>query len=102
MPNTHLRFRYSVECHTDDLAVLYCLRALSRWAERGPKLGRGGREIGYGGTKDKEWEASNHRATFRFTNPTFRQQFIDKALELLPDKWRQGDSSDDNPAVKQR
>lgn len=49
---THAKFHFSVKCHTHDLAVLSCLRALNRWAQKD-----GNREIGYGGTKDKDWEA---------------------------------------------
>ena|ERR1700733_1432507 len=98
----HDKFRFSVACHTDDLAVLYCLRALARWAQPGRRLGSGSREIGYGGTKDADWKASGHEVKFRFTEPRFRERFLKRANDLLPNHWQQGSTSDEDPATKQR
>ncbi len=94
---THAKFHFSVKCHTHDLAVLSCLRALNRWAQKD-----GNREIGYGGTKDKDWEASNHNVTFRFTDSTYRQSFIEKAEELLGSRWTTVATSDSDPARPRR
>lgn len=93
----HAKFHFSVKCHTDDLAVLSCLRALNRWAQKD-----GNREIGYGGTADKDWQLSNHTVTFRFTSPAFRQSFIQKAEELLLGRWTTISTSDNDPAAPQR
>jgi hypothetical protein len=80
------------------------LRALCRWAQLPGGLGKGGREIGYGGTKEKEWKLAGHKATFRFTEGRFLERFEQKANEVLrPDLWKKvGDSRDNDPATKQR
>ena len=100
--SVHNRFRFSITCHTDDLAVLFCLRALSRWAQPSRGLGRGGREVGYGGTKDSDWRGAAHNATFRFTDDRFRKLFITKARELLPERWKMVSENQDDPATRQR
>jgi hypothetical protein len=100
--SVHDRFRFSVTLHTDDIAVLFCLRALCRWAQPSRGLGPGGREIGYGGTKADEWKAAAHRATFRFTEESFMKRFTEKAAELLPGRWQQVSESPNDPATKQR
>ena len=98
----HDKFRFSITIHTDDDAVLYCLRALCRWAQHPRGLGPGGREVGYGGTKTAEWTAAAHTVTFRFTDEKFRKKFTDKANELLPRRWQVVSSSGADPAIKQR
>jgi hypothetical protein len=100
--SVHDRFRFSVTCHTDDLAVLFCLRALCRWAQPSRGLGRGGREVGYGGTKEKEWQAADHKVAFRFTQETFLKRFLAKAEELLRGRWRMVSEDPNDPATKQR
>jgi len=60
------------------LGVLFCLRYLCQWAEKWKKP-----QIGWGGTTQASWEQSGGLATFRFTDPLYRQQFIEKANELL-------------------
>jgi len=89
------RYRYSVTCHTSDLEVMFCLRGLFEWAEEGryPNIGRGGT------TKDA-WEASGGKATFRFTDPSSRQRFLDKARALFARGWTVLEQSDNDPAYR--
>jgi hypothetical protein len=91
------RYRFSITCLTDDLAVLSCLRALCQWAEKGVY-----RQIGWGGTTETSWERSGGRATLRFTDAAYRQDFIDKAEQLLADRWSVVEKNDQDPATRQR
>ena len=97
MSTDHQRFHYSVTCHTDDEAVLFCLRALCQFAEEHPK-----RQIGWGGTKTPEWRDRHGELTIRFTKPDFRTRFLREAERLLPGKWRLVRQSDNDPAHPQR
>jgi hypothetical protein len=94
---SHELFRFSVRCHTDDPMVLACLRALCHVSEHNPKP-----NIGWGGTGLPDWKSSGHMVTFRFTNPTFRQQFVKEAERLLPGHWSVVSQSDSDPAHRQR
>ena len=50
MPD-HLRYRFSVTIHTDDLAIAGCLRALAKFSQK-----QGNKNIPWGGTNDKVWK----------------------------------------------
>src|SRR5262245_59199699 len=92
----HELFHYSIECHSDDLPVIYCLRAIAVFAERHPQD-----KITHGGTGDDDWEAHDHRITLRFTHPEYRKVFRDVANDLLSDRWDETGSSDTDPATPQ-
>jgi hypothetical protein len=90
---------FSVTCHTDDVGVLHCLRALSQHAERSsiPKA------ITWGGTKESAWERNHHKVTFRFTTPGYRADFVAEVTRLLPaELWEKTGQSDSDPATRQR
>jgi hypothetical protein len=90
---------FSVSCHTDDLAVLHCLRALAQHAEESsiPKA------ITWGGTKESHWERNNHVVTFRFTTPDYRRTFLAEAKRVLPvGSWKKTAENDKDPATRQR
>lgn len=91
------KFRFSITCHTQDLAVLHCLRALCQWAEQNAKP-----QIGWGGTTEKTWKRSGGKCTLRFTSSEYRQRFIAKAEQLLPNRWNILETNDQNPAERQR
>ena len=93
----HAKFRFSATCHTDDEAVLFCLRALCQFVEEHPKP-----QIGWGGTKTPEWRAAGNRLTLRFTRPEFRERFIREARRVLGDRWSLLGERDDDPARPQR
>ncbi|MFH0781791.1 MAG: hypothetical protein V2B20_07520, partial [Pseudomonadota bacterium] len=67
----HYKYKYSITIHTDDLAVVNCLRALSQYSQKS-----GNNRITWGNTKDTDWKASNHRVTFRFTLPEYRDGYL--------------------------
>jgi hypothetical protein len=91
----HDQFRFSVTCHSDDKAVIYCLRALTHFAERHQT-----KNIGWGGTGDDVWQREGHCITLRFTHPEYRQVFRDVANDLLNGRWTERGSSDANPAPR--
>jgi hypothetical protein len=92
------RCKYSVTVHTDDLAVVHCLRALCEFAEGGVKG-----QIGWGGTKRSEWEKAGNKITLRFSSPAFRTTFVEQAKRLLPvSSWREIARNDNDPAHRQR
>jgi hypothetical protein len=99
MPDAdYLRCRFSITCHTDDLAIVHCLRSLCEFAEED-----GLPQIGWGGTKRSNWESDNHQITLRFTNPRYREAFINEARRLLPKgSWSEVRRSDNDPAHRQR
>ena len=93
----HGAYHYSVTVHTDDFGVLACLRGLSFHAQA-----TGNRNIPWGGTSEKEWNSSDHRATFRFTSVVYRSNFISEAERLLSGRWIQVDVNDFDPARPRR
>lgn len=92
------RCRFSITCHTDDIAVVHCLRALCECAADGVRP-----QIGWGGTKASEWRAAGNRITLRFATPESRKRFVDSALRLLPSgSWSEIARNDADPARRQR
>lgn len=97
MSADHKAFHFSVTCHTDDEAVLFCLRALCQYVEEHSKP-----QIGWGGTGAADWKKAKGQFKLRFTDPSFRQSFVQEAHRLLPGKWREVATDDNDPAAPQR
>lgn len=93
MSTVHSRFKYSVTCRTEDLAVVYCLRALCDFVLKGQKS-----QIGWGGTGETEWVSNNRCVTFRFPDPQYRQEFLSEANRLLKGGWSLVATNDNDPA----
>ena len=88
------KYKYSITIHTDDLAVVYCLRSLANYSQL-----KFNRTIAWANTKDEDWQRANHYVTFRFTSPEFRKGFLSETKRLLPDSlWRESSQSDNDPA----
>jgi hypothetical protein len=95
---THKEHRFSVTIFTDDLAVVNCLRALSKFSQK-----TGNNNIPWGGTKDKDWNRNHHMVTFHFSNPDYREGFLMELERLLPRQlWREIGRSDNDPAIPVR
>lgn len=93
----HADYRFSVTLHSDDRAVVNCLRALSQISQL-----EGNVRIPWGGTKDSDWERDQHEVTFRFTSGVYRQGFVEVANRVLRDGlWREVRRSDCDPATSQ-
>jgi hypothetical protein len=91
----HYDYRYSITIHTDDLAVVNCLRALSKFSQK-----TGNNNIPWGGTKDKDWKRDRHNVTFRFSETIYRNGFISEIKRLLPEGlWKEVGRSDNDPAT---
>ena len=97
MSTIHEEYPYTITCHTDDLAVVHCLRSLAQWAQQSGQKFRS-----WGGTKKKDWERSGHCITLHFSSPEFRYVFRQKANELLGGKWSEISTSDNDPAIPVR
>lgn len=94
----HSLYKFSATIHTDDLAVVGCLRALAKFSQK-----RGNNNIPWGGTKDEDWARDGQKATFRFSTSEYRTLFLDELHRLLPDKlWDLAATSDNDPASPQR
>jgi len=93
MSTIHAKYHYSITCHTDDEAVMFCLRSLTHFAEHGPQ-----KNIAWGGTNYDAWQRSHHCITLRFTSPDYRRVFRQKANELLDGRWSERGTSDSDPA----
>ena len=93
----HSNYRFSVTIHSNDLAVVNCLRALSQFSQK-----NGNNRIPWGGTKDDDWTRDSHLVTFRFTTSEYRAGFLAEAKRLLPDSlWSVSAHSDKDPAKPQ-
>lgn len=97
MKPDHQRFHFSATFRTEDAAVLHCLRALTQWANHGESHPM----IGWGGTTEDDWKRRNCEATVRFTSEMQRQQWEDKATELLSGRWVLISKSNNDPAKPQ-
>ena len=73
------RYCFCVTIKTSDEAVLHCMRGLSHYAQR-----TGKKMTAWGGTTKVEWIRDGHCVTFRFSNPQFRNKFIEEASRLFP------------------
>lgn len=92
------RCRYSITVHTDDLAVVHCLRSLCEYAEKDVKP-----QIGWGGTKRTDWEKDGKKITLRFSSAEYRENFISTADRLLPtESWSEVTRNNNDPATRQR
>jgi len=93
--STHKDHRFSITVHTDDLAILYCLRALADYSQE-----TGNTRITWGGTKKADWERDGRSVTFRFSRPTYREKFTKEAARVLPNSsWSKRSVSDNDPAT---
>jgi hypothetical protein len=93
----HSKYKFSVTIHSDDLAVVNCLRSLSQFSQKS-----GNNRIPWGGTKDPDWKREGHSVTFRFTTPEYRASFLAEAKRLLPEGlWSVAKQSDNDPATPQ-
>jgi hypothetical protein len=93
----HAAYRFGITIHSDDLAVVNCLRSLSQFSQK-----TGNNRICWGGTKDRDWEQEGHRVTFRFSRPEYREGFVAEVNRLLPlSLWREVARSDSDPARPQ-
>lgn len=91
---THQDHKFSVTIHTDDLAVVNCLRALSKFSQK-----TGNNNIPWGDTKDKDWERAQHQVTFRFSSEAYREGFLSELNRLLPKQlWDEVRRSNNDPA----
>jgi hypothetical protein len=97
MAFTHSDYHFSVTLHTEDRAVVNCLRALSQVSQE-----QGNVRIPWGGTNDADWEEADHQVTFRFTSVSYREGFLDVAQRVLrPGLFREVRRSDADPASPQ-
>lgn len=95
---THADHRFSVTILTNDLAVVNCLRSLSKFSQK-----TGNNNIPWGGTKDKDWRRNSNKVTFYFSSPEYRDGFIFELNRLLPkDLWNEISRNDNIPAVPVR
>lgn len=96
MTTLHSRFKFSVTVRSDDLAVVYCLRAVADFSQKTEN-----KRISWGGTKDEDWKRDDSCVTFRFT-PDYRTGFLVEAKRLLPNAlWSVLRHSDNDPAKPQ-
>ncbi len=98
MGNTgHSQHRFSSTIHTDDLAIVGCLRALAKFSQK-----TGNNNIPWGGTKDQDWRRDHHTATFHFSSVEYRDGFVAELNRLLLNGfWSILTMSDNDPARPQ-
>ena len=76
-------YRFSVTLHTNDLAVVYCMRALADYCQKTENTRKA-----WGGTGNKHWQ-ERKRVTFRFTTESYRAEFLREVRRLLCGKlWK--------------
>lgn len=91
----HKHYHFSVTIHSDDLAVVNCLRSLAQFSQKG-----GNNRIPWGGTKDEDWKRDGHNVTFRFTSPSYREGFLGEVSRLLPADLLSVVSQNDNDPAR--
>lgn len=97
MPALHSDYKYSITIHSDDLAVVNCLRALAQFSQK-----TGNNRIPWGGTKDEDWKRDGSCVTFRFTAADYRAGYLLEIKRLLPQHlWSIVGQSDNDPAKPQ-
>ena len=80
----HEEFRFSVTLHTDDLALLHCLRALCHYCESSAH-----KATGTAGAKQSDWDEHGHRVVLRFSTHGCRTMFVDQVERLVSrDLWK--------------
>lgn len=91
--------RFSIRCHSDDLAVVHCLRSL---CQHNSPPGR--KNIGWGGTKESDWREAGNKITLRFYSAEAREAFVQDAQRLLPQgSWQEvAPRRNNDPASPQR
>lgn len=95
--STHKDHRFSIMVHTDDIAILYCLRALADYSQE-----TGNTRITWGGTKKEDWERDGQSVTFHFSSPAYRTKFTGEAHRVLPrGSWSKVKECDNDPAIRQ-
>jgi len=93
----HSHYKFSVTIHSDDLAIVNCLRALSQYSQKS-----GNNRIPWGGTKDADWKRDGNKVTFRFSSPEYRIGFLREVERLLPSNLLSViKQSDNDPAQSQ-
>ena len=97
MTALHPKYKFSVTVHSDDLAIVNCLRAIAEFSQK-----TGNNRIPWGGTKDRNWKRDGACVTFRFTMPDYRAGFLVEIKRLLPEHlWSIVRQSDNDPAKPQ-
>jgi len=94
----HKDHKFSITIHTNDIAILYCLRALADYAQK-----TGNTRIAWGGTTKNNWKSNNNTITFRFTKSDYRVGFIKEVNHILSsNSWKIVGESNNDPAVKRK
>ena len=97
MPD-YTAYRYSVTIYTEDLAVVHCLRGLAQYTQAS-----GSRQTAWENTGEREWRAANCMVTFHFTEPSYRDDFLESARRILQtNTWNEASQSDHDPAQPSR
>lgn len=90
--NGYLRpYKYSITIQTKGAGTLHCLRALSRFAQKTENINTPCK-----GTNEIFWKENNYCATFRFTCPTYRNNFIKQIFLELKKDCKEITRSDNN------
>lgn len=86
---------HSVTCETHDEAVLQCLTALARFAERSgePASSSGQGASSAAVVAPGGWGRENGRITYQFSDQRRRGIFLGEATRLLSGKWLRVDLS---------
>ncbi len=88
---------YSATVHTNDIAVLHCLRGLAEYAEESHL-----KHVAWGGTTRDYWEKHGHWVKFHFSSTRCRECFKNEAARLLPSgSWNWVKMKDDDPPAKE-
>ncbi len=87
------QYRFSITIHTEELAVVNCLRALSQFSQKTEN-----NRIPWRGTKDKDWQRDGKKVTFRFNKRDYRDGFIAVIEQVLrPNLCNVTTTRDDDP-----
>jgi len=94
----HKDYKFSVTIHTDELALVFCMRGLSVHCQE-----TGNAMAPPGNTTREDWEEHGHQVTFHFDRASYRDNFISEAERLFQTGlWTKVEQSDDTPAKRSK
>lgn len=85
-------YHFSVTIHTDSLAILYCLRGLSMYAQK-----KGNVYKPWGRASKSQWQDHNRIVKFYFTSKQFRDDFEASSNDILAGRWTKISDHDADP-----
>jgi hypothetical protein len=94
--NRHEHFHFSVTVQTCELFMVSAMRRLARQCQ--PQINR---QIATAGTSNDQWKHNQGNATFYFTSPSNRMEFLKETSLIFPSGWKKISHDEKRTAPRQ-